>query len=179
MTTADLRWASAPRWRAPELPAAACYLACWFGEQARQQAEDLLATADPQVPVQRAGFAAQWSPAAEAELGQLIGECRTGVRIILAGPEAVVMRAMSLAREHGACSEELVPVAVEATGEHVTGPAVRRVCCVTCGRPFDAVAALGGTVSCPGCAAVLTVDTRFSRSRAAYLGRPSGLDLPH
>jgi hypothetical protein len=179
MTTADLRQAGAPRRRAPDLPAAACYLACWFGEQARQQAEDLLATADPEVPVQRAGFAAQWSAAAEAELGQLIGECRTGVRIILAGPEAVVMRAMSLAREHGACSEELVPVAVEATGEHVAGPAVRRVCCVTCGRPFDAVAALGGTVSCPGCAAVLTVDTRFSRSRAAYLGRPSGLDLPH
>jgi hypothetical protein len=173
MTTADLRRASVPRWRAAELPAAASYLSCWFGEQARQRAEDLLATADPQAPVQRAGFAAQWSQAAEAELGQLIGECRTGVRIILAGPEAIVMRAMSLAREHGACSEELVPVAVEATGEHVAGPAVRRVYCVTCGLPFDAIAALGGTVSCPGCTAVLTVDTTFSPSRAAYPGWPS------
>jgi hypothetical protein len=172
MTTADLRWASAPRWRAAELPAAPSYLACWFGEQARQRAEELLAAADPQAPVQRAGFADQWSPAAEAELGRLIGECRTGVRIILAGSEAVVMRAMSLAREHGACSEELFPVAVEAAGEHASGPAVRRVHCVTCGRPFDAVAALGGTVSCPGCAAVLTVDSGFSRAHAAYLGWP-------
>jgi len=173
MTTADLRRASAPRWRAPALPAAACYLACWFGERAGQRAEDLLATADPRAPVQRAGFAAQWSPAAEAELGRLIGSCATGVRIILAGPEAVVVRAMALAREHGACSEELVPLAVEADGEPVAGPAVRRVYCVTCGRPFDAVAALGGTVSCPGCAAVLTVDARFSRSRAAYPGWPA------
>jgi len=171
MTTADLRRARMP-WRARELPAAASYLACWFGEQARKQAEDLLATADPQVPVQRAGFPVQWSPAAEAELGQLVGESRTGVRIILAGPEAVVMQAMSLARQHGACTAELVPVTVEAAAEHVTGPAVRRVHCVRCGRPFDAVAALGGTVSCPGCAAVLTVDTRFSRSHGAYLGWP-------
>jgi hypothetical protein len=84
------------------------------------------------------------------------------------------MRAMSLAREHGARGEELVPVAVEAAGEHVAGPAVRRVHCVTCGRPFDAVAALGGTVSCPGCAAQLTVDSRFSRSHAAHLGWPPG-----
>jgi hypothetical protein len=180
MTTADLHRASAPRWRDPELPAAASYLACWFGEQARERAEQLLAGADPQVPVRRAGFGGEWNEAAEAELGALIGESRTGVRIILAGPEAVVMRAMALAREHGACTAELVPVAVEAVaaggddGGHVAGPTVRRVYCVTCGRPFDAVAALGGTVSCPGCAAVLTVDSRFSRSRAAYLGWPSG-----
>ncbi|HUN30431.1 MAG TPA: hypothetical protein VMU95_00310 [Trebonia sp.] len=174
MTTADSRRASMPRWRAPELPAAASYLACWFGERAREQAEDLLATADQQVPVQRAGFPAQWSPAAEAELGRLVGDSRTGVRIILAGPEAVVARAMSLARQHGACSAELVPVPVEAAGEPAAGPAVRRVYCVSCGRPFDAVAALGGTVGCPSCAAVLTVDTRYSRSRAAHLGWPSG-----
>jgi hypothetical protein len=176
MMTADLRQASMPRWRAAELPAAPCYLACWFGEQARQRAEGLLAGADPQAPVQRAGFAAQWGPEAEAELGRLIGECRTGVRIILAGPEAVVMRAMSVAREHGARGEELVPVAVEATGEQAGGPSVRRVCCAACGRGFDAVAAPGGTVSCPGCAALLTVEARFSRSHAAYLGWPPGLD---
>jgi hypothetical protein len=172
MTTADLRRAA--RWRAAGLPAAASYLACWFGEPGRQRADQLLADASPGAPVQRAGFPAEWSAAAEAELGQLIGQCRTGVRIILAGPEAVVMRAMSVAREHGACSQELVPVTVEAAGEHVTGPAVRRVHCVTCARPFDAVAALGGSVTCPGCAAVLTVEARFSRSRAAHLGWPAG-----
>jgi hypothetical protein len=178
MTTADLRRASAPRRHAAALPAAACYLACWFGEPGRQRAEELLAAADPGVPVQRAGFAGQWSAAAEAELSQLVGDARTGVRIILAGPEAVVSRAMLLAREHGACSEELVPVAVAEGGEHAAGPAVRRVYCVTCGRPFDAVAALGGTVSCPGCAAVLTVGSQLSRSRAAYPGWPAGPELP-
>jgi hypothetical protein len=35
MTPAGLAWTSVPRWRAPVLPAAASYLACWFGEQAR------------------------------------------------------------------------------------------------------------------------------------------------
>jgi hypothetical protein len=193
-----LRWTSVPRWRAPELPAAASYLACWFGPAGRRQAEALLCAATPDVPVRSAGFAGHWDTAAEAELRRLLGDCFTGVRIILAGPESVVMRAAALARQFGATGEELVLIATEAagaiateaagaaraaetagagSGEHVVGPAGRRVFCATCRNSFDVVAAMGGVVTCPGCATALIVDHRFSRPHAAYFGWPARLDL--
>jgi hypothetical protein len=199
-----LRWTSVPRWRAPELPAAASYLACWFGPAGRCQAEALLCAATPDVPVRTAGFAGHWDTAAEAELRRLLGDCFTGVRIILAGPESVVMRAAALARQFGVTSEELVLIATEAagaiatgasgaaraagaarateaagagSGEHVAGPAGRRVFCATCRNSFDVVAAMGGVVTCPGCATALIVDHRFSRPHAAYFGWPARLDL--
>ena len=182
-----LRWTSVPRWPAPRLPAAASYLACWFGPAGERRARALLAAAPPDVPVRTAGFAGHWDPAAEAGLRRLLDGCLAGVRIIFAGPESVVLRAAALARRFGATSEELVLIATEA-GEpaaacgaggaaYVDGPAGRRVFCATCRQPFDAVAALGGIVTCPGCATALTVDHRFSRAHAAYFGWPSGLDL--
>lgn len=184
-----LRWTSVPRWRAPELPAAASYLACWFGAAGQRQAEALLSAAPPGVPVRTAGFAGHWDPAAEAGLRRLLADSFAGVRIILAGPESVVLRAAALARGLGATSEELVLIAAEAAdaadaagaagpdGAYVDGPAARRVFCATCRQPFDAVAAMGGIVTCPGCATALIVDHRFSRPHAAYFGWPAGLDL--
>jgi hypothetical protein len=110
-------------------------------------------------------------------LTRLLGDCRAGARVILAGPEVTVMRAQALARRQGATAEELVLIADEAGAEgYAAGPQRRRVFCVTCQRPFEAVAALGGAVTCPGCGAGLAVDRRFSRPRAAYLGWPRGLD---
>jgi len=176
-----LRWTSVPRWHVPELPAAASYLACWFGPAGRRQAEALLSAAVPDVPVRTAGFAGHWDSAAEAELRRLLGDCLAGVRIILAGPETVVMRAAALARQFGATSEELVLIATEAagagSGEYVAGPAGRRVFCAACRKSFDVVAAMGGIVTCPGCATALIVDHRFSRPHAAYFGWPARLDL--
>jgi hypothetical protein len=198
-----LRWTSVPRWPARQLPAAASYLACCFGDAGEQRARDLLATADREVPVRTAVFAARWDPAAAAEVRRLIGHCFTGVRIILAGPESVVMCAAAAARQLGAATEELVLVATElpgaapasgeqatdtdapgehvagpdAAGEHVTGLAGRRVFCAACRKSFAAEAALGDVVTCPGCAAGLIVDYRFSRPHAAYFGWPAGLDL--
>jgi hypothetical protein len=188
-----LRWTSVPRWPAPVLPAAASYLACWFGGEGERQARQLLAGAHPEVPVHTAAFAARWDPAAEARLRRLIGDCFTGVRIILAGQEATVLRAAALASQLGAASEELVLLATEAAGPQPPGPqaatdpasppgyvagrAARRVFCATCRASFDAVAALDDLVTCPGCAARLTVDRRFSRPHAAYFGWPAGLDL--
>ena len=181
-----LRWTSVPRWRVPELPAAASYLACWFGPAGQRQAEALLSAAPPGVPVRTAGFAGHWEPAAEAGLRRLLADSFAGVRIILAGPESVVLRAAALARRLGATSEELVLIAAETAGAadaagpdgaYVDGPAARRVFCATCRQPFDAVAALGGIVTCPGCATALSVDHRFSRPHAAYFGWPAGLDL--
>jgi hypothetical protein len=106
------------------------------------------------------------------------------------GPESVVMRAAALARQFGAASEELVLIATEAagatgateaagtgSGEYVAGPAGRRVFCATCRESFDAVATLGGIVTCPGCATALIMDHRFSRPHAAYFGWPARLDL--
>lgn len=183
---ADLQWTSVPRWTRPVLPPAASYLACWFSDAARQQVAALLATADPAVPVTTASLGPGWDARAEAELARLLVACCTGVRIILAGPEAVVMRAAALARRAGAVSEELVLLADEAAtagdgdgqhaGEHHVAAGDRRVYCVTCQRPFGAVAALGELVTCPGCEARLTVDVRFSRAHAAYLGWPTALD---
>jgi hypothetical protein len=185
-----LRWTSVPRWHVPELPAAASYLACWFGPAGRRQAEALLSAAAPDVPLRTAGFAGHWDSAAEDELRRLLGDCLAGVRIILAGPESVVMRAAALARQFGAASEELVLIATEAagatgateaagtgSGEYVAGPAGRRVFCATCRESFDAVATLGGIVTCPGCATALIMDHRFSRPHAAYFGWPARLDL--
>jgi hypothetical protein len=181
-----LRWTSVPRWAVPALPAAASYLACWFGPDGRREAEALLAGAAPDAPVRTAGFPGHWDAATEAELRRLLAGCLAGVRIILAGPESAVMRAAALARRFGATSEELVLSATEAAaaavaaapdGAYVAGPASRRVFCAACRQPFDAVAALGGIVTCPGCARALAVDRRFSRPHAAYFGWPAGLDV--
>jgi hypothetical protein len=203
-TAADerLRWTSVPRWAAPELPAAASYLACWFGPAGRRQAQALLAEAPPGVPVRAASFAGEWDSGAEAELARLIDGCFTGVRIILAGPEAAVMRAAALARRLGAVGEELVLIATDAAQPaqpasaaeaakaaeaaeaarppgpaYADGPADRRVFCAACRQSFGAAAALGDVVTCPGCAKALIVDHRFSRPHAAYFGWPAGLDL--
>ena len=173
-----------PRWAVPALPAAASYLACWFGPAGRRRARALLAAAAPDVPVRTAGFPGHWDAAAEAELRGLLGDCLAGVRIILAGPESVVTaRRGPRAAARGATSEELVLIATERRGgrapaaRYVDGPAGRRVFCAACRQPFDAVAALGGVVTCPGCATALIVDHRFSRPHAAYFGWPAGLDL--
>jgi hypothetical protein len=221
---ARLRWTSVPRWPVPELPAAASYLACCFGDAGERQARELLKGADRNVPVRAETFAAHWDTATEAALRRLIEESFTGVRVILAGPESVVMAAAALAKRLGATSEELVLIAADiplapsdsltssgttapagifvpsdtpalsgdpglsdssgpldasapSVDEYVSGRAARRVFCATCRASFDAVAAHGDIVTCPGCAVGLAVDRRFSRPHAAYFGWPTGLDL--
>jgi hypothetical protein len=190
---ARLRWTSVPYWPRPELPPAASYLACCFGGAGERRARALLSGADPRTPVHVEAFADHWSTAGDANvdtdsrLRGLFGECLAGVRIILAGPESVVMRAAAVARQCGATSEELVLIATEAAQEpgavaavpakYVAGPTSRRVFCANCRQAFDAVAALADLVTCPGCAAQLIVDHRFSRPHAAYFGWPASLDL--
>ena len=135
-----------PRWR---LPDAAAYLACSFGDEGKSRV---------------------------TALRQLLENCCTGVRIVLAGPEAAVMRAVALARELGASGEELVLVADEAGDDgYVRQSAARSVFCASCQHVFDAVAAIGGVATCPRCGRGLIVDHRFSRPRAAYFGWPAGL----
>jgi DNA-directed RNA polymerase subunit RPC12/RpoP len=123
------------------LPSDASHLACWFG--------------------------GTWDADAEAELRGLLAGCVTGVRIVLAGPEAIVRQAAALARELGAIDEELVLVPEESAG--------RRVFCSTCRRPFDATGGVGDIVTCPDCGSTLVVDRRFSPAHAAYYGWPSDM----
>jgi hypothetical protein len=175
---AGIAWTSVPRWSvpAPALPAAAAYLACWFGDAGGELATGLLAQASPGIPVTTAGFCERWCTASEQRLRALIEDCRSGVRIILAGPEVLVMQASAIARELGAACEELVLLAVEAAAgpaEYVTAPALRRVFCAACRASFSAVAALEEPATCPGCGMVLLIDHRFSRPHAAYFGWPS------
>lgn len=59
-----------PRWRAPDLPAAASYLACWLGNEARDRVAGLLASAAPEVPVTSVALPVPWGAAAEAELAR-------------------------------------------------------------------------------------------------------------
>jgi dimethylamine monooxygenase subunit DmmA-like protein len=173
----SLEWTSVPRWRPPRrLPGAASYLACSFGDEGRSRVTTLLSGADPLTPVRTAAFGTRWDTQTEAALRQLLENCCTGVRIVLAGPEAVVMRAVALARERGASAEEIVPVADEAGDDgYVRQSAARSVFCASCQHVFDAVAAIGGVATCPGCGRDLIVDHRFSRPRAAYFGWPTSL----
>jgi hypothetical protein len=180
-----LEWTSVPRWCAAdavELPQAASYLAVWFGDQGRRHVAALLARADRGVPVRRAGFPGQWTSRTESELRRLVGGCFTGVRIVLAGPEVIVMRAMAIARELGASTEELMLLADEAgdlgAGERAIGSVIeRRVYCAACRGVSRVTAAIGAAVTCRACGARLSVDRRFSRPHAAYYGWPAGLDL--
>jgi DNA-directed RNA polymerase subunit RPC12/RpoP len=142
------------------LPSDASQLACWFGDT--------------------------WNAAAEAELRGLLGGCVTGVRIVLAGPEAIVRQAAALARELGAVDEELVLVPEEAstgggaggdTADGGGGSFPCRVFCSTCRRPFDATGGVGAVVTCPDCDSTLIVDRRFSPAHAAYYGWPSDLKV--
>jgi hypothetical protein len=154
----------------PALPAAAAYLACWSGEDARGRVAALLAAAPPGIPVSTASLPAAWDGQAAGALGALLAGARVGARIILAGPEAVLAPARALALRLGALDDEIVLLPA-APG----GPA--RVYCVTCRGPFAVTASPGAAVTCPGCGAALAVDRRFSPARAAYLGWPAGLDL--
>jgi hypothetical protein len=176
---AGLEWTSVPRWRQPQrLPDAASYLACSFGDEGRDRVAALLSGAEPRIPVRMAAFGTRWDTQIEATLRRLIGGCLTGVRIVLAGPESVVMRAVAVARELGASAEELVPIADEAISDgYVAEPAGRRVFCPTCRRVFDVTAAIGDVVTHGECGENFIVDHRFSRPHAAYFGWPASLDL--
>ncbi|MFI5952653.1 dimethylamine monooxygenase subunit DmmA family protein [Cryptosporangium sp. NPDC051539] len=95
-------------------------------------------------------------PAALA--GQVRG-ARVGWRLLVAGPEADVLRARAVAIDGGAVPAEVTAV--------VTDDRWRRVWCPHCGAttPTD-----GPSVRCSGCGRALVVGHHLSRRRAAYLG---------
>jgi hypothetical protein len=85
-----------------------------------------------------------------------------GWRLMLAGPEADVMRLRAPAIQAGA-----LPVEIR---EHVTAVDRRRVRCAHCRTIMEAEVGIGGSVVCGGCALTLSCHGHFSRRHAAYLG---------
>jgi dimethylamine monooxygenase subunit C len=105
-----------------------------------------------------AGSAEEASPWLAAQLEG----ASVGWRLLVAGPEADVLRARSRALQSGA-----VPVEVLA---FVTGVPVRRVHCAHCRTETETGAAVGDTCPCAGCGRTLHVYHHVSRRLGAYLG---------
>lgn len=103
--------------------------------------------------------------ASDEALAALAGQLRdatVGWRLMLAGPEADVLRAHAVARDAGALDAELTL--------WITGDDRRRVWCAHCATTSDADVRPGDTVPCAGCGRTLVVHEHVSRRRAAYLG---------
>ena len=106
--------------------------------------------------------------ATDEVLAALAGQLRdatVGWRLMLAGPEADVLRARAVALDGGALDAELTML--------VTGDDRRRVWCAHCGATTEARVRPGGSVPCAGCGLVLVVHAHVSRRRAAHLGSVS------
>ncbi|WP_411152526.1 dimethylamine monooxygenase subunit DmmA family protein [Streptomyces sp. A30] len=91
-----------------------------------------------------------------------IDDATVGWRLMLAGPQADVLRAHAEALRGGVLESEITVV--------VTEDARRRVWCVHCGATTVAEADLGDVVSCTGCGCSLFVYHHVSRLSAAHLG---------
>jgi dimethylamine monooxygenase subunit C len=103
--------------------------------------------------------------ATEPVLSALRGQLATatvGWRLMVAGPQADVLRVHGEARLGGALDSEVVVV--------VTDDAHRRVWCSHCGATSGADVATGEVLDCAGCGRSLLVYHHVSRRAAAYLG---------
>jgi hypothetical protein len=85
-----------------------------------------------------------------------------GWRLLVAGPEAEVLRVRARATELGAVGSEVLA--------HVTGVPSRRVLCVHCDAVTETDEPVGGTVACAGCGHDLHLYHHVSRRLGAYLG---------
>lgn len=101
----------------------------------------------------------------EDALGALAERLRAatvGWRLLLAGPEADVLRAHAVALDGGALDAELRIL--------VTGDRRRRVWCAHCAVTTEAAVRPDQHLPCAGCGRTLVVHPHVSRVRAAYLG---------
>ncbi|MGY2080105.1 dimethylamine monooxygenase subunit DmmA family protein [Modestobacter sp. SYSU DS0657] len=85
-----------------------------------------------------------------------------GWRLLVAGPEADVLRARARALELGAIAAEVLPF--------VTGVPTRRVHCAHCGTETETTVPVDGTCPCAGCGRTLHVHHHVSRRWGTYLG---------
>ena len=91
-----------------------------------------------------------------------MAEAVVGWRLMVAGPEADVLRARARALHLGALPAEVVPF--------VTGVPVRLVHCAHCSSDTETGAPVDGTCTCTGCGRTLHVYHHVSRRRGAYFG---------
>ncbi|WP_146240029.1 dimethylamine monooxygenase subunit DmmA family protein [Prauserella flavalba] len=97
-----------------------------------------------------------------AELRDRLDGATVGWRLMLAGPEADVLRARSLAVERDAIDAEI--------RVHVCGTGRKRVWCAHCGGTTETECEAGQAVACANCGRGLLVHDHVSRRHAAYLG---------
>jgi hypothetical protein len=97
-----------------------------------------------------------------AALVEALDRARVGVRIMVAGPELVVLDAARAARGAGALDAELTL--------HATHTGLKRIRCVHCHTDTRATVEVAETVRCAGCERDLVVYHHLSRRLGAYFG---------
>lgn len=107
--------------------------------------------------------------AATALISALSG-ATVGVRIMVAGPELVVLDCAAVARAAGAIDAEIT--------QHVCATELRRVHCSHCATPNVSAVAVGDTLTCRGCERRLVVYHHVSRRLGAYLGFVADAESP-
>lgn len=105
----------------------------------------------------------------ERLLHDLLATAVVGVRVHVAGSDAVVRRLGAVAWDAGLLADEIgLACDVE--------QAVYRVACVHCGEIVESVS--DTIVDCTGCGRTLFVYHHFSRRKAAYMGFQADAELP-
>ena len=155
---------SVPRWPAPVPsvdPAGRSVSLVGFGVSGRPIVETWLAAA----PVRTVVWSCVADHADDATL-ELLAEqvraARVGWRLMLAGPEADVLAARSVATGLGLLDGEIRAA--------VTSADRKRVYCPHCRAVTEAVVPIGAAVPCRGCGRGLHVYAHVSRRAGAYLG---------
>lgn len=146
---------------------AVSYLALAFGPKGLGAAEEFLACASSSTPTSLCTVSAADTRVIEAFRATL-GRARVGLRILLAGPEADVYAARSVALEAGAVESEILLSITEAVS--------RRVYCPHCTSTTVTDAAIGRELECSRCHRALVIDQHFSRRTASYLGYMSAAE---
>lgn len=97
----------------------------------------------------------------EHQLRVQLMQARTGVRIMVAGGQYDVLRALAIARSGGAGAAEL--------RSFVTHCDDLPMYCAHCRDTYRVEASPGGTVNCPGCARELEIHHHLSARRGSFL----------
>ncbi len=147
------------------------HLVVSVGDDAARVARDLLRDGDRHRPV---SGATDLADVVDAELSTVV----TGWRVLAIGPERDVQAVRAAALARGALDAEIVLVPTDAASDDAEEVRVRALFCGACHRRFEARAAIGEPVACPGCHAALAVARHHSRRHGAFLAEPTGRDVP-
>ncbi|MGY1820782.1 dimethylamine monooxygenase subunit DmmA family protein [Geodermatophilus sp. SYSU D00079] len=155
---------SVPRWEAaaPALPGHARSVTLLGLDEAAEQVvtswEAAAVDAGIDAHVLRTRGCAEALPWLAARMADAV----VGWRLLVAGPEADVLRARARALHLGAVPAEVLTF--------VTGVPVRRVHCAHCASETETTAPVDATCTCRGCGRTLHVYHHVSRRLGAYLG---------